>query len=173
MARKKSAYRRSIWNFDERYTIDKPLLDAELLKRISLVQSVEAAKKQTPPIPITDILKLIEIADNLPEPSKITTDTFKDQLSKVECWGAGIKTVICVLAVLTNGSYPPLDKKIAKAARLKQLINTDEEKAINGISHKTIAKIYVEKILPKWTEELESQSAQQVDEEWGALANNS
>ena len=114
---------------------------------------------------------MIEIIEQLPGPDQITPERFKECLESIRCWGADIKTAICILSVLREGQYPPLDWRIAKAARKKQVIDEKEEAALNGKNKRKIAEIYVEKLLPKWIAELdEVKDPKLLDNSWGALA---
>lgn len=170
----KKAYRRSIWDFDDRYAIEEDRVSPTLLQQIGLVQSIEAAKKRTPPIPIGSIIQMIRKIENLPDSSQITQEQFEKAIKDLDCWGARTKTVICILSVLKNGRFPPLDWKIARAARLKKLINENEERSLNGNSNKKISEIYVNKVLPQWLEELNvTKNAKELDNNWGNLAESS
>jgi hypothetical protein len=165
------AYRRSIWKQDQRYQIDVDHVSTEALNKIGIVQSIEAAKKQTPPIPFRQILEIVSSIERLPDSAEITVADFEVALRKMDSWGAGLKTLICILSVLTNGRYPPLDRKIAKAARLKGIINDIEERALNATRPKKVAEIYVTKLVPRWLFELQNAaSAESLDNEWARLA---
>jgi len=60
-------YRRSIWDIDIRYHVEHSSLskaDSETINRLS---SVDAAKKQVPPIPGMCFLKISQSAKAMPE----------------------------------------------------------------------------------------------------------
>lgn len=166
-------YKRSIWDVDKRYSIDIANLSKEMQEKIAVVQSVESAKKRTPPIPISDIVKIINAVENLPSPAQITVKKFTTCLDKIDSWwGCGIKTSICILSVLKHGKYPPLDERIARAAKKKRIITEDEEKILNGKNKSKIASIYVNKILESWLKDLkEVKDPKKLDNKWGKLAN--
>lgn len=167
-------YKRSIWDIDKRYSIDIDGLSKELLEKVGLVQSIESAKKRTPPIPISDIIKIVNAVECLPDPSEITVDKFKTCLEAIDSWGADIKTSICILSVLKQGLYPPLDWRIAKTAKIKNIVTDNEEKTLNGKNKDKIASIYVKKLLKGWTKELEQiKDPKALDNQWGKLANDS
>ena len=164
-------YKRSIWNIDKRYSIDKDSLSTDMLKKVGMVQSIESAKKRTPPIPFADIVKIINTVENLPAPSNINVEEFITCLKSIDCWGADIKTSIFILSVLKNGLYPPLDWRIAKAARMKNIVDDREEKILNGKSKRKIAEIYVKKLLNGWERELQKvKDPKKLDNQWGKLA---
>ena len=123
-----SSYKRSIWEKREQYLIDRDTMSAEDLEIISIIQTIESAKKRTPSIPIEAMLKLHENCMALEDNLTISSAEFKSFLSQNDILGAGIKTIICILAVLTNGKFPPLDIKIASAAKQKGYITEQEEK---------------------------------------------
>jgi len=168
---KEQPYKRSIWDVDKRYSGKVDQLSKTMQRKIGVVQSVESAKKQIPVIPVFDIIKMINAAENLPHPSKITVERFRKCLEEMDSWGADIKTSICILSVLKNGQYPPLDWRIAKAARKKKIVSRKQEKTLNGRSKRKIAQIYVEQLLVGWREELKKvKSAKTLDDRWGRLA---
>lgn len=176
-------YRRSIWKMDDRYSINKDVLSGELLNKISCVQSVESAKKRTPPIPIQEVIDLIEAIEEIPDPENNTPLKFEEFLQKVEkIWGTGFKTSICILSVLTEGKYPPLDANIIKAARIIsqnsnngeiQEISTHEAKVLNGTNREKLSKVYIGKLCPLWNQELEKndKNPEKVDNMWFLVAN--
>ncbi len=167
-------YKRSIWDFDKRYSIELGSLSGDALRKIGLVQSVESAKKRTPPIPVAYIINLVNVIEKLPPSSRISVQQFKKCLEEIDCWGADIKTSICILSVLKNGQYPPLDWRIAKTARKKNVIDDKEEQSLNGKNKEKIAKIYIEKLLPLWRKELDKvKDPKSLDNNWGQFANGS
>ena len=168
------AFRRSIWQQDERYKFRSETFFPDLLCKVCRVQSIEAAKKRTPPIPIPSIVRIIEVVEGLPDAADVTAEQFEEALKEMNCYGAGLKTLICIVAVMKHGQYPPLDERIAKAARLKNAVTVAEEHELNGRNRTRMAQIYVSKLLPKWLEELEHESsAEALDNSWGLLANGS
>ena len=56
--KKKSPYRNSIWSLDDRYAINDISIGAVEQKVIARLMSVDSAKKNTPPIPIKNLLKI-------------------------------------------------------------------------------------------------------------------
>lgn len=167
-------YRRSIWDIDGRYAVELDGVSSDLLKKIALGQSIESAKKRTPPIPIADLVRIIQSIEELPSPNVVTVQQFQAFLEAAKTiWGAGVKTIICMLAVFTEGTYPPLDSKIALAAKVLGYLDAPELKAINGASTQRIADIYVNRLLPAWSGELQASklSPRDLDNEWGRKAN--
>ena len=119
--KKKSPYRNSIWNLDDRYAIDDILIGEAERQIISRLMSVDSAKTNTPPVPIKSLLKISAKAKRLPAAKKATTKRVAAFLeSTLTLRGAGITTLICMLAVETNGRYPPMDRKFAQGLRKKK-----------------------------------------------------
>lgn len=164
---KKTEFRRSIWEQNQHYKTKHSKINFDLIPIIDTIQSVEAAKKRTPPIPLNELVKIAEISKNLPPPSKITVKQFKELLNTFDCYGAGIKTIIAIIARVSKGKYPPIDKKILAGLRRGDVITEEEETALNGNTRRKIASIYVEKVLPKWRRELaKGKLPKDIDEEW-------
>lgn len=160
-------FRRSIWEQSQRYRTKYLGIDPDLIPVIDVIQSVEAAKKRTPPIPLNALIKIAELSKSLPDPSNVSVGQFKRLLDDLDCYGAGVKTVIAVIARVSGGKYPPIDEKIAAGLHVMGIITEGEEASLNGSSHVRIAGVYVNKIVPKWREELASgKSPKQIDEEW-------
>lgn len=173
MADSDQPYKRSIWDIDKRYSININNLPRDMLEKIGIVQSIESAKKRTPPIPISDIVKIVTAVENLPDPSDISVEEFQTCLNEIDSWGADVKTSICILSVLKSGLYPPLDWRIAKAAKMKNMISESEEKILNSKNKNKIASIYVQKLLKGWTQDLrEVKDPKTLDDQWGKLANS-
>ena len=164
------SYKRSIWKKRDQYSIDRDTMSAEDLEIISIIQTIESAKKRTPSMPIEAMLKLYNNCKELEDNPAISSSDFQSFLSQNDIVGAGVKTIICILAVLTNGQFPPLDIKIASAAKQKGYISEQEEKDLNGSSLNKISDIYINKITPRWRDELsKAPSAEALDQEWGRL----
>jgi len=160
-------YRRSIWDDNPKYKTGRKNLSPDLVSLIDTIQSVESAKKNTPPIPLKNLIEMAEQKNNLPEPSKITIDQFEKVLDTFCCYGAGVKTTIAIVARLSDGKYPPIDKKNISGLCKKGVITTSDGTSLNGNSHGLIAKIYVEKVLPEWRRELEKgKLPKEIDGEW-------
>ena len=59
-------YRRSIWRHDPRYDVDHSVLSASEVATICRLSSVDAAKKQVPPVPPKGLLAIAKAARALP-----------------------------------------------------------------------------------------------------------
>ena len=115
--KKKSPYKNSIWNLDDRYAIDEILIGEAERQVIGRLMSVDSAKKNTPPVPIKSLLEISAQAKKLPVASKATSKKLAAYLeSTLLLRGAGITTLICMLAIEKNGSYPPMDRKFAQGS---------------------------------------------------------
>lgn len=161
-------FRRSIWEQNQHYKTKHTRINPDLIPIIDVIQSVEAAKKRTPPIPLNGLIKIAELSKSLPAPSKVTVGQFKRLLDDLDCYGAGVKTIIAIIARVSEGEYPPIDEKIAAGLRMMGVITEREEVSLNRNSHAMIASIYVSKVLPKWREELAKRKSPKdiIDEEW-------
>lgn len=163
-------FRRSIWVKNQAYKTEFHKIDSKLFQIIDIIQSVEAAKKQIPPIPLNNLIKMAELSKDLPNPSGITEEQFRKLLEDFHCYGSRPKTAIAIIAKLSGGEYPPIDEKTSKGLRDMKIITESDEKSLNGQSSRRITKIYVEKVLPAWRKERQSgKSPKQIDEEWARL----
>ena len=160
-------YRKSIWEQNPEYRTEHKELNIDLIHIIDTIQSIEAAKKRTPPIPLKNLIKIAEISKELQNHSDITAEEFKRRLDMFGCYGAGIKTRIAIMSRLSEGKYPPIDEKNLRGLRNLGLISEKEEKTLNGKNREKIARVYVEKILPKWNEErAKGRKPENIDDEW-------
>lgn len=162
-------YKRSIWDKNREYETENKL-DDKLIQKIGVIQKiqrVEAAKKQAPPIPLKDLAKIAESSDKF---SNIKTDDeFREKIEKLgKIYGCGVKTGIAIIAVISKGKYPPIDKKNLAGLCKKGVITKKEEKILNGKSYAKIASIYFDKILPEWKKDLpkNNNDPKLVDEKW-------
>lgn len=162
-------YRRSIWRHDERYDVDHSALSASQIATICRLSSVDAAKKQVPPVPPKGLLAIAKAARALPSASRVTANQISRFLdATVSIHGAGIPTVVCMLAVESKGSYPPMDRRvIAGLRRLKYIGKADADKLESG-EPLEFAEVYVAKVIPAWIKERTSRSAEAVDHRWGS-----
>jgi len=162
-------YRRSIWRHDERYDIDHVALSASEVATICRLSSVDASKKQVPPIPPKGLLAIAKAARLLPPVGRVSANQICKFLeSTVSIHGAGIPTVVCMLAVESEGAYPPMDRRVvAGLRRLKRIGQADADKLESG-DLAEFAQVYVRKVIPAWIKARKSQSAEAVDHGWGA-----
>lgn len=163
-----SPYRKSIWDVDENYNIEKLPLDLETLKLISKLISIDAAKKNVPPVSLLDLLKISSAAKTMNTAKNVTiaeVEEFLESLLNIK--GAGIPTLICMLAVESNGDYPPMDRKFSHGLYSKLKISSSEKRALSRNSIAAFAKVYVEKVIPAWVESRINMSPQEADNFWG------
>jgi electron transfer flavoprotein alpha/beta subunit len=86
----------------------------------------------------------------------------------VSIHGAGIPTVVCMLAVVSEGAYPPMDRRVAAGLRkLRRISKADAEKLESG-EPAEFAEVYVRKVIPAWIKERKSSSPEAVDHGWGS-----
>lgn len=137
---------------------------------IARLSSVDAAKKRIPAIPPRQLLEIAAAAKSMPTAKQATSDDLVEFLrSGLKHHGAGIPTLICMLAVTTNGDYSPMDRKVARGLAAKQKITEEDEAALTATPGNVpkFAKIYVEKVLPAWRESMAIlQSPEQADNSW-------
>lgn len=169
MDRPPAPFRRSIWCHDRRYDVDPSKWSTEDLNLISRLTSVEAAKKQIPPIAPSDLIQLAELARAMPKSIDVQRselERFLQATSKLR--GAGIITSICMLSVLTDGDYAPMDRKIAAGFFAKQKITQEQCSSLLGSNCHRFCDAYVQSVLPAWRGTLKSMSAHEADNYWGS-----
>jgi hypothetical protein len=143
-------FRRSIWEFDERYQKLSTTLSEQDLADIASLQSVEASKKRTPPAPLIGLLGIARALRSLPD-ELLTEARFLALLrEQLLPYGIGLKTATCMLAVFTDGKYPPMDDKISKGLFAMGVISESEHAALNSASESAFATPYIAKVLPEW-----------------------
>ena len=131
--KKKSPYKNSIWNLDDRYEFDDKSIGEAEQQVIARLMMVDSAKKNTPPVPIKSLLKISAETKKLPVASKASSKKLAAYLENtLPLRGAGITTLICMLAVEKKGNYPPMDRKFALGLRKKNVISAAEETKLTG-----------------------------------------
>ena len=127
-------YRRSIWRHDPRYDVDPSALSASEVATICRLSSVDAAKKQVPAIPPNGLLAIAKAARALPAVGRVSANQICKFLeSTVSIHGAGIPTVVCMLAVESEGAYPPMDRRVVAGLRkLGHISKADADKLESG-----------------------------------------
>jgi len=162
-------YRRSIWMHDSRYDVDYAVLSASEVATICRLSSVDAAKKQVPPIPPNGLLAIAKAARALPAVGRVSAKQISKFLKDtVSIHGAGIPTVVCMLAVESEGSYPPMDRRVVAGLRkLGRISKADADKLESG-EPAEFAEIYVRKVIPAWIKERKGRSPEAVDHGWGS-----
>ncbi len=162
-------YRRSIWRHDKRYDVDYAALSASEVATICRLSSVDAAKKQVPPIPPNGLLAIAKAARALPAVGRVSANQIQKFLEDtVSVHGAGIPTVVCMLAVESEGSYPPMDRRVVAGLRKLGYIGKADADKLESAELAEFAVVYVRKVIPAWIKERKSQSAEAVDYGWGS-----
>jgi hypothetical protein len=169
----KTPYRRSIWKSDARYrppAHKKVELDLRLIARL---QSIEAAKKRTPPISIANLLRLATLLQSPLTVQEVNAAKVATYLTKLRVYGCGIKTAACMLAVFSKGEFPPMDEKLAAGLFKKGWITNREAAALNGAGVKAFSKAYVESVIPRWAESRSrGDLPEKIDQRWAKWANS-
>ena len=170
MKKKASPYRRGIWKIDPRYRISYSSLSRRQLEAIFRLSSVDAAKKQIPPISPRDLLQIAELASALPRAGVAKSEDIEGYLRQGSGYrGAGIATLVCMLAVERAGDYPPMDRKLAAGMRARNKISDSEFKALTGRAYPAFSEAYVRKVIP-WHHSRQKRSAEEADCYWGQAA---
>jgi len=160
-------YKKSIWEPNPKYKTENDYISHDLLRIIDTIQSIEAAKKRVPPIPLQDLIKIAKKCKNLPSSDTITSEQFEKKLNHLLSYGAGIKMTIAIIAGVSHGQYPPIDKKNLSGLVKMQVITANEKEFFSRKKTGCIANVYVNKILPKWRKERnKGKLPQAIDEEW-------
>ncbi|MGH8254654.1 MAG: hypothetical protein ACRET0_00365 [Steroidobacteraceae bacterium] len=167
----KMPYRRSIWKHDAHY---KPLptpADGADINLMARLQSIEAAKKHTPVIPIAQLFTLATELKSPPRLRGLDGAKFAAYLHRLCVYGCGVKTAVCMLAVVSKGTFPPMDKKLAAGLLKKRWITAHQAKALNGIDVKKFSMVYVERVIPRWIEARScGDRPAEIDERWAGWA---
>lgn len=168
-----SPYRNSIWEHDSRYDVDISL-SPSILGDIARLASVDAAKKNIPPVPPGSLQAIAAAARAMPAATMATPTDIETYLAnQLVHPGAGVPTLICMLAVISNGDYPPFDRKFALGMKeMKKITGTEhllvtKVKSIGKKQLSKLAEVYVKKIIPAWRESLENRTNKEADEYWG------
>ncbi|KZY33591.1 hypothetical protein A3754_08420 [Alcanivorax sp. HI0083] len=163
-----SPYKKSIWDFDARYGIDSAEIGDSERKTISRLMSVDAAKKNVPPVPISGLLEISNLAKGMPDAVSATKEDIENFIGLAKRFnGAGVPTVICMLAVETDGDYPPMDRRFSSGLEKKGIVSKAYRKSLKGGSIKKFSRVYVEKVIPAWKESLKGRTPQEADNYWG------
>jgi hypothetical protein len=171
MKKKVSPYARGIWTIDRRYRIAHSSLSKSQVETIFRLASVEAAKKQIPPIAPGDLLPIAELVCALPRAAVARSEDIEGYLRQGnQCRGAGFATLICMLAVESRGDYPPIDRKFAAGLRARNKISDRELDALTGKAYSAFADTYVRKVIPAWHQSRRTRSAEEADCYWGRAA---
>jgi hypothetical protein len=160
-------FRRSIWTFDANYASVPKLATGIDLSLISRLQSIEAAKKRTPPVPVAKLAEVGARIAKRPSPKRITACQFAEFIRGLTVYGLGIKTATCMLAVMSRGAYAPMDEQVAAGLHSLRVITSDEQKALNGSNVLQFSEVYVGKVLPKWRSQVaKGIKPQELDAKW-------
>lgn len=164
-------FRRSIWQHDSRYDIDEAAVTRTRLRDVGRLQSIEAAKKRTPPVPFRKLMEIAETIRALPHPKDISEDVLIKAIEQIVSWGIGMKTAFCMIAGLTDGEYAPLDVKILTGLKNQGLISSKDQSHLSSSNHKTVCRAYLSLLLPLWRRRVESgDSPEEIDIEWAISA---
>ena len=135
---------------------------------MSLIQSIEAAKKRIPPIPFVQFPRLIDKLKSHPNPSTLKPDEFARYLEGIRTiYGVGIKVAVCMLAVLSKGRFPPIDEKVVKGLVNLQLVTREDGRILNGQNVQAFSKVFVRQVHRHWRRALsDGKTPEEIDKEW-------
>jgi len=160
-------YRRTIWKLNEEYAPPPEKADDVDLQRVGLIQSIEAAKKRTPPIPIARLPELAEKPKAPPNVGELDPKAFAAYLSDLCVYGVGIKTAVCLLAVTSGGQFPPMDEKLAAGLLKLGFIDGEDGNALNSPNIETFTSVYVRKVVPRWRKaRSKGEPPEDIDRRW-------
>lgn len=168
MPNRSGPYKNSIWERDSRYVLDRASLSAKELETIARLSEVDVAKKQVPPVPALSLLAISSAAKKVIATRHVKIEDVQEYLDRTLIHhGAGIATVICMLAVESNGRFPPMDRKFAAGLRAREVISAAEEKHLTAKKSMHFCRTYVEKVIPAWRESRRTRTPMQADNYWG------
>lgn len=126
-------------------------------------------KKQVPSIPPKGLLAIAQAARSLPPVDRVSAMQVIQFLEgTLSIDGAGIPSVVCMLAVVSDGAYPPMDRRVVAGLRtLGHIGQLDVDKLESG-EPEEFGEVYVNKVIPAWVKARKSKSAEDVDHAWGA-----
>lgn len=151
MTKRKGVFRRSIWQDDQRYARAEGASLPENAEVIARLRWVEAAKKQVPPIPDQGFVEIANLANKVPAAEYATSEAIARYLKDATAiFGAGPAVCICMLAVLREGEFPPIDRKIIGGLRTMKQITKEQECCLESADTDSFARTYVEAVVPAW-----------------------
>jgi hypothetical protein len=155
----------SIWRPREIYSIDRRSFSDLDFQAISRLLSVNAAKMNATPIPPRQLLEIALAVKNLPKPNTLNVNQLIKFLTLgLKHDGAGIPTLMCMLAVERKGMFPPMDRFFAAGLLVKRKVTECQFKQLNSKSPSVFSPVYVNNVIPAWTEAKKTRSNQAADD---------
>lgn len=160
---------RSIWEYNRNYDLLAGLVKNADAKLLSQLQSIEAAKKRTPPIPLAHLLRLCHLLKKRPPVDKVDADTFSTYLSRLLGYGIRVPTAICMVSVVSKGRYPPMDTRVTDGLLRRNLITGQQAKALRSNDPGVFSEVYVGVVLPEWRKLIrQGIKPSAIDRQWSA-----
>jgi hypothetical protein len=164
-------YKKSIWKPGNHYDSNKETIKPENQKIISLLRIIERAKKQISPISDADLLKIYQgiriVIDGDIENEKANLSDLIEKIIEIE--GCGVKTGLCMLAVISKGEFPPIDDKVTGHLRKNEYLMQEEYERLNSqyIRVERFAQLYL-KVRDVWRKQLKENglSPEELDNKW-------
>lgn len=167
-------FRKSIWTNSGDYHFGK--CTEHELDGIAQVYAVVAAKLQIAfPTPAVCKELLTAVAAVPDDPSSCSAidliPTLEQYLRASKSMrGVGIPVAICVLAVIKEGRYAPIDRKTAAGLHTLGVVTEEEVQHLTGAAIHRFVRVYANKVLPAWCREIQQRLPAHADAYWGAQA---
>ncbi|WZV78054.1 hypothetical protein AAFM48_08150 [Burkholderia pseudomallei] len=167
-------FRKSIWKNAGDYHFGK--CTEHELDGIAQVYAIVAAKLQIAfPTPAVCKELLAAVAAVPDDPSSCSTIDLIPMLEQYlraskGMGGVGIPVAICVLAVVKEGRYAPVDRKTAAGLQTLAEVTEAEARHLTGTAIRNFVRVYVTKVLPAWVREIQQRMPAHADAYWGAQA---
>ena len=162
-------FRRSIWATNTHYSADTEIVSPDRAADLVLLRQVEAAKKRTPPTPASALVCVASaFRDLLSKDEPDHPEHFKTALCLARTqYGLGIRTAIAMLAVLSNGDFPPIDEQTSRGLEAMGIITAGQRTALLGNSIERFCEVYLGPVLRQWRiARQELRKPKDIDESW-------
>jgi hypothetical protein len=133
---------------------------------VSRLTGINAAKLNVTPVDPKSLLTISIAIESMPRCDRITRECLVKYLKGHMGNGAGIKMLICMLAVETKGSYAPMDNKFAAGLRSRHRIDEEQENDLNSDVPDKFATVYVDVVMPVWRATRRKKSGPAADGYW-------
>jgi hypothetical protein len=158
--------RRSIWSHAARYARIFKSLNPEQRASVNRLAGINAAKLNVAPVDPNFLLAISKAIRRMPRCDRVTPGHLVDYFQSCNGHGAGIKTLVCMLAVESKGAYAPMDNKFASGLRRRAVIDAKKEKILNGSNIVEFASVYVSIVMPIWRKTRKKMSGSKADRYW-------
>ena len=167
-------FRKSIWRKSTDYQFGNCSPDE--FNVVAQLYDVISAKLRIAFPNLADSLALVMAIASLPdEPAEAGRDgleaAIKLFLSRaILLRGIGIAVAICALAVLKNGRYAPIDRKVVSGLLNLGILTGGDANFLLGNDIGEFARVYTMTVLPAWHTETQRRTPEQADAYWASHA---